>query len=99
MSRILVIDDEDVVRSLVVEILESAGYDVVAVSSAEVALSLLDDGFDLVVSRNGMELPIKKTFEKVKQVIARGPSPPGLDKDYVAQLEGTLLSWEQRGRV
>ena len=27
MSRILVIDDEDVIRMLVVEILESAGHD------------------------------------------------------------------------
>jgi putative two-component system response regulator len=50
MSRILVIDDEDVVRGLVVEILEAAGYEVVAAPSAELALSLIDDGFDLVVS-------------------------------------------------
>ncbi len=50
MSRILVIDDEDVIRGLVVEILESAGHEVVGAESAERALSLLDDGFDLVVS-------------------------------------------------
>jgi putative two-component system response regulator len=51
MNRILVIDDEDVIRMLVVEILESAGYDVTSAESAEVALSLLDQAeFDLVVS-------------------------------------------------
>ena len=44
MSRILVIDDEDVIRMLVVEILESAGHAVVPASSAEAALSLVDDG-------------------------------------------------------
>jgi putative two-component system response regulator len=51
MSRILVIDDENVIRLLVVEILESAGYDVTSAESAEVALALLDGAeFDLVVS-------------------------------------------------
>ena len=51
MSRILVIDDEDVIRMLVVEILESAGHEVTSAESAEVALGLLEDAeFDLVVS-------------------------------------------------
>jgi putative two-component system response regulator len=51
MSRILAIDDEDVIRMLVVEILESAGHEVVGAESAEHALELLDHGeFDLVVS-------------------------------------------------
>ncbi len=51
MSRILVIDDEDVIRMLVVEILESAGHVVVAAESAERAFELLDESeFDLVVS-------------------------------------------------
>ena len=42
MNRILVIDDEDVIRMLVVEILESAGYDVTSAESAERALTLLE---------------------------------------------------------
>ncbi|HZP72693.1 MAG TPA: HD domain-containing phosphohydrolase [Gaiellaceae bacterium] len=51
MSRILVIDDEDVVRMLVVEILESAGHVAVGAESAERAFRLLDEAeFDLVVS-------------------------------------------------
>src|SRR5581483_7071507 len=51
LSRILVIDDEDVVRMLVVEILESAGHVAVGAESAERAFCLLDEAeFDLVVS-------------------------------------------------
>ena len=51
MSRVLVIDDEAVIRMLVVEILEAAGHEVVAAEHAEHALELLDRaGFDLVVS-------------------------------------------------
>ena len=51
MSRVLVIDDEDVIRMLVVEILEAAGHTVTGAESAERALALLDQqDFDLVVS-------------------------------------------------
>jgi putative two-component system response regulator len=51
VSRILVIDDEQVVRDLVIEILEAAGHEVTGSESAEAALALLSTGeFDLVVS-------------------------------------------------
>jgi len=51
VSRVLVIDDDDVVRMLVVEILESAGHEVIAAEGAERALGLLENSdFDLVVS-------------------------------------------------
>ena len=51
MSRILVIDDEDVIRMLVMEILESAGHTITGADSAERALALLEEmEFDLVVS-------------------------------------------------
>jgi len=51
MSAILVIDDEQIVRMLVAEILEDAGHEVTSASSAEEALALLQTGeFDLVVS-------------------------------------------------
>ncbi len=51
MTRILVIDDEHVIRMLVVEILESVGYEVTSAESAETALALLEEAdFDLVVS-------------------------------------------------
>jgi putative two-component system response regulator len=51
MTRILVIDDEDVIRMLVMEILETAGYAVTGAESAERALQLLGKTeFDLVVS-------------------------------------------------
>ena len=51
MSRVLVIDDEAIIRMLVVEILESAGHEVIGAESAELALSLLEHSdFDLVVS-------------------------------------------------
>lgn len=51
MSRILVVDDEEVVRELTVEILKRSGYEVHGVPSAKHALELLDaESFDVVVS-------------------------------------------------
>jgi two-component system response regulator PilR (NtrC family) len=51
MSRILVVDDEPVVRALTVEILRRSGYDPHGVGSARSALELLEtEPFDLVVS-------------------------------------------------
>ena len=49
---ILVVDDESIVRQLTTQVLERAGYDVVAVESARGALELVSDGaeIDLVVS-------------------------------------------------
>ncbi|MEZ5100119.1 MAG: response regulator [Thermoleophilia bacterium] len=52
-ERILVVDDEDLVRNVVRAVLERAGYSVVAVSSAAAALAELEaseDDFDLVLS-------------------------------------------------
>src|ERR671929_1055397 len=42
MTRILLIDDEPVVRNLMAEILESAGYEVTKAETAERALDLLE---------------------------------------------------------
>lgn len=52
-GRILVVEDEDAVRSFVVAALEDCGYEVTPVSDGEEALERLTeepDGFDLVVS-------------------------------------------------
>jgi putative two-component system response regulator len=74
-SRILVIDDEDVIRMLVVEILESAGHEVTSAESAEVALALLETAdFDLVVS--DVIMPGLSGLELLEAVRARRASLP-----------------------
>ena len=75
MSRILVIDDEDVIRMLVVEILESAGHEVTSAESAEAALTLLEVAeFDLVVS--DVIMPGLSGLELLEAVRARRASLP-----------------------
>ena len=53
MSRVLVVDDEPVVRGLVAELLHGAGHEVVIAASGEEALALLD-GVDLLVCDVGL---------------------------------------------
>jgi CheY-like chemotaxis protein len=51
VSRILVVDDEQLVRSLTVQVLERAGHDVVGVAGAKGALEVLErERIDLVIS-------------------------------------------------
>jgi putative two-component system response regulator len=51
MARVLVIDDEPIIRDLIVEILADAGYELVSAENAEQGLDLLsDNGVDAVVS-------------------------------------------------
>jgi putative two-component system response regulator len=75
MSRVLVIDDEHVIRMLVMEILEAAGHDVTGAESAERALTLLDHAeFDLVVS--DVVMPGLSGLELLELVRGRQASLP-----------------------
>ncbi len=76
MSRVLVIDDEQIIRELVMEILESAGHDVIGADSAERALALLEHttDFDLVVS--DVVMPGLSGLELLEAVRAHSASLP-----------------------
>ena len=51
MARILVVDDEDGVRSFVAETLALAGHEVTVAGDGDEAFALLDrQGFDLVIT-------------------------------------------------
>jgi signal transduction histidine kinase len=75
-GRILLVDDNELVRGVVLAQLQSAGYDVRVAGSADEALSLLDHGaasFDLLISDvvmprvSGIELA-KRTRELVSEL-------------------------------
>lgn len=75
MSRILVIDDEEIIRMLMLEILASAGHEVVGAETAERALSLLEESeFELVVS--DVIMPGLSGLELLGAVRARRASLP-----------------------
>jgi putative two-component system response regulator len=73
MSRVLVIDDEAVIRDLMVEILERAGYEAVGAETAGRALELLDE-VSVVVS--DIVMPGLSGIELLDEVRRRRPSMP-----------------------
>lgn len=81
--RILLVDDEAMLLNLMVSVLESAGYSVVAKENAEEVLALLQSGefpFDLVASdvqleeMDGVELAkaIRSTHPEVRVLLTTG---------------------------
>jgi CheY-like chemotaxis protein len=72
---VLVVDDEEPVRRLVVEILEDVGYRVAAVDGARAALPYLDDpSLDLIVS--DIRMPETSGLSLLATVRQRRPTLP-----------------------
>jgi putative two-component system response regulator len=78
VSRILVIDDEQIIRNLMVEILALDGHEPVSAETAEAAVALLEErhDFDLVVS--DVVMPGLSGLELLEAVRARNASLPVL---------------------
>lgn len=77
MTRILVVDDEPVVRELECAVLATAGHDAVGVSSGEEAVLLLGgDGFDLVMT--DVTMPGLDGFGLLGHVLEHHPGLPVL---------------------
>jgi DNA-binding NtrC family response regulator len=75
MSKILVVDDEPIVRELTVEILRRSGHSPQGVPSARHALELLDrESFDLVVS--DVVMPEMTGVEFLYELRERRPELP-----------------------
>jgi CheY-like chemotaxis protein len=84
--RILVVDDEPMVRALITRILTDAGYEVVAVANGQAALDAArqaTDGFDLIVTNNYM--PGLTGPELVARVRRDFPDLPILHVDDIAR--------------
>lgn len=83
MARILVVEDDDLSREIVRELLEYAGHDVMEAPDGVVALRLLsydEKRYDLVVTdlimpkKDGMELitEIKRDYPRIKIIAVTG---------------------------
>jgi putative two-component system response regulator len=77
VTPVLVIDDERVVRNLMIEILSRAGYETIGAGSAGEALSLLDSP-DLRLVVSDIVMPGLSGFELLDEVRQRRPSLPVL---------------------
>ena len=84
--RILVVDDEPMVRALIARVLTDEGYEVVAVANGRAALDAArgaEVGFDLIVTNNYM--PGLTGAELIERVRRDFPSLPILHIDDISR--------------
>jgi CheY-like chemotaxis protein len=84
--RILVVDDEPMVRALIARVLSDAGYEVVAVANGQAALDAArgaEVGFNLIVTNNYM--PGLNGAELIDRVRQDFPSLPILHIDDISR--------------
>lgn len=84
--RILVVDDEPMVRALIVRVLTDEGYEVVAVADGRAALNAARSpgrGFDLIVTNNYM--PGLNGAELIERVRQDFPDHPILHIDDISR--------------
>lgn len=86
MPRILIVEDEDIIRSAVRKLLQHAGYEVFDASSVEDAEQYEPDQFDLIIS--DLRLPGAAGTE----LISRAPNTPVLIMTSYASLRSAVDS-------
>jgi DNA-binding NtrC family response regulator len=86
MPRILIVEDEDIIRSAVRKLLQHAGYEVADAISVEDAEELEPDGFDLIIT--DLRLPGAAGTE----MINRAPNTPVLIMTSYASLRSAVDS-------
>ncbi|MAL32381.1 MAG: response regulator, partial [Marinobacter sp.] len=86
MPRILIVEDEDIIRSAVRKLLQHAGYEVADAVSVEEAEGLDPDSFDLVIT--DLRLPGAAGTE----MINRAPNTPVLIMTSYASLRSAVDS-------
>jgi DNA-binding NtrC family response regulator len=89
MSRILIVEDEEIIRSALRKLLEHAGYSVEESGSVEEAEQWLPDGFDLIIS--DLRLPGAPGTE----IIDRAPDTPVLIMTSYASLRSAVDSMKK----
>lgn len=75
-ARVLLVDDDDAVRTTTALILEAAGYDVMQADGAPAALGMIDSGLAIDVLLTDVAMPVTNGAELADQVRARRPAVP-----------------------
>ncbi len=105
MARVLVIDDEEQVRTLIREVLEGAGHEVMEAGNGREAMKLYEANptnvviTDLVMpEQDGLEIirELRRRFPAVKIIAVSGAQQKlNLDLLYVAEKLGALRTLEK----
>jgi two-component system, response regulator, stage 0 sporulation protein F len=92
MKRILVVDDDEAIRTLLKEELEEEGYEIIVASNARDALKLVEqEALDLVVL--DIRMPGMDGLEALPRVLGLKPSLPVILNTAYAQYKESFMSW------
>jgi two-component system, response regulator, stage 0 sporulation protein F len=92
MKRILVVDDDEAIRTLLKEELEEEGYEVIVASNARDALKLVEqEALDLVVL--DIRMPGMDGLEALPRVLGLKPGLPVILNTAYAQYKESFMSW------
>src|SRR5262249_22601377 len=87
--RLLVVDDEEVIRDVLGTLLERQGYDVATASDASQALSLFDrEAFDVVLL--DLMLPARPALEVLREIRRRDPDAVVVIVTAYSSIEGAI---------
>ena len=73
-SSILVVDDDDGIRNLFQDVLETAGYSVRLASDGEQALRILRTAFDVALVITDLVMPNKEGIETIRELRKNHPA-------------------------
>jgi two-component system response regulator PilR (NtrC family) len=92
--RILVVDDEEVIRDVLGTLLERQGYDVSAAADGSEALSLFDpDTFDVVLL--DLMLPDRSGLEVLREIRRRDPDAVVVIVTAYSSIEGAIAAMRE----
>jgi len=93
MTRILVVEDEDCLREMIVEVIRAEGFEIVEASSADAAIGLLDlEGLGLVVT----DINMPGRLDGIDLAFAARAAHPGIP---VIFMSGRAAKLEEAGSV
>lgn len=85
--RVLVVDDEDYIRSIVRERLEIAGFEVDEAANGKEALSLVESGIPYLVMLTDIRMPLMDGIALLRETTRRAPEIAGIVMSAYAELD------------
>ena len=77
-ARLLVVDDDEIVRAVLTEQLEATGYVVLTAGSGASALALLDNGADIDLIVSDLSMPGMDGMALIREAQRRNPALPAI---------------------
>jgi len=93
LSKVLIVDDEENIRTLIKEELEEAGYEVTTASNAKDALETLENDQDIDIICTDIEMPDVNGLELASEIRKRYPNKKIIFLTAYSHYKSEMASW------